>query len=66
MKTEQEIMMVLSALVWKYGEVSVDDKEIETHAMKITYNDFINFGHQTLEVMHDDENKVSYYRVRKV
>jgi hypothetical protein len=59
------LAMVLSALVWKFGDITIDGNEIETHTMKLPYADFLTFGIQTLEVFHDDENKTSYYRVRK-
>jgi tRNA splicing ligase len=58
-------LIIMCALVWNYGDVFVDDDEVETHIVKISYDDFLNFGFSELEVYHDDERKVTYYRVRR-
>ena len=35
----KEEIITLSALVWKYGDVFIDDNEIETHIVKISVDE---------------------------
>ena len=62
----KEELILFSTLVWRYGDVFIDEKfEIETHIVSISFDDFLNFGFQELEVHHDKEKRISYYRIRK-
>ncbi len=64
-ENDKVMLTVLSALVWKYGDIFVDDAEVEHHIVEISFDDVLNFGFQQLEVLHDQENQKTYYRVRK-
>ena len=63
---DKEALIVLGALIWKYGDIAIDeDTEEEFHFIEISYDDFLNFGFQTLEVSHDDKERKTYYRMKK-
>ena len=64
-ESERAMLITLSAIIWKYGNPVLDEaKEIEYHIVELSDVDFINFGHQSIEMVVD--GKTTYYRVRKV
>ena len=61
---DKESLLLLSAIVWKYGEVFVDDNEIEYHVIKLAEEEFLDFGYQALEVYHKEG--ISYYGIKRI
>lgn len=63
--TKEEII-VLAAIVWKYGDIYIDEKtEIEHHIIGIPYSEFMNFALEKFEVAHDDKEGITYFKVQK-
>ena len=42
-----------------------DETEKEYHIVELNHDEFTAFGNQELEVIHDNENKKSYYKVSR-
>lgn len=48
----------LLAVAWKFGNVSVDDSEIELHTLKLRYEDFYVNNVSSIEIIRSDEELI--------
>ena len=66
-KTQNEIgaSMILSILIWKYGNAVIDEDNEEWRIIKVPHEEIKNYGEFIISWQHDEENNVSYYGVKK-
>jgi hypothetical protein len=66
-KTQNEIgaSMILSILIWKYGNIVIDEDNEEWRIITVPHEEIKNYGRKIITCRHDKENKISYYGVKK-